>query len=74
MIDRMDISGALATIITHPFDTVKSIRQTQLGNPQSRSTDRTIPFLKKLFREQGIRGWYKGMSHIHLISIVHHSS
>lgn len=56
----MRISGALATVLTHPFDTVKSIRQAQLGNPQSQTTDRTIPILRKMFHEQGLRSWYKG--------------
>lgn len=62
-------AGALAAIMTHPFDTVKSIRQTQLGNPQIQSSNRTVPLLQKLFREQGIRGWYKGMSSINRVFI-----
>jgi solute carrier family 25 protein 39/40 len=53
-------AGALAAILTHPFDTVKSIRQVQLTSNQPQSTDRTLYLLRKMFREQGIRGWYKG--------------
>lgn len=56
----MRISGAIATILTHPFDTIKSIRQSQLGNPQSQTTNQTIPILQKMLREQGLRSWYKG--------------
>ena len=66
-------AGALAAILTHPFDTVKSIRQSQLGNTRSQSNNRTIFLLQKLFREQGIRGWYKGMSSINLTFINHRS-
>ena len=54
------IAGALATIITHPFDTVKSIRQVELGSNQPASEQRTIDALRKLYRERGIRNWYKG--------------
>lgn len=53
-------AGALATIITHPFDTVKSIRQVQLGKQSPQTSQRTIEILQKMFREQGIRSWYKG--------------
>jgi len=54
-------AGALATLITHPFDTVKSIRQVQLGTDQSQSNQNTIQILRKMLREQGIRSWYKGL-------------
>jgi len=54
-------AGALATIITHPFDTVKSIRQVQLGSKQPQSSERTAQILQKMLREQGLRSWYKGL-------------
>ncbi|CAF1439780.1 unnamed protein product [Adineta steineri] len=54
-------AGALATILTHPFDTVKSIRQVQIGNNQPQKTDRTIYILRKMLREQGLQSWYKGL-------------
>jgi len=53
-------AGALVSIITHPFDTVKSIRQVQLGKQQMQISQSTIEILKKMLREQGIRSWYKG--------------
>ncbi|UJR09288.1 hypothetical protein I4U23_013531 [Adineta vaga] len=54
-------AGALATVLTHPFDTIKSIRQVQLGNNQSQSTDRTLHLLRQMFKDGGIRSWYKGL-------------
>ena len=55
-----DLSGAMATIVTHPFDTVKSIRQVQLGTQTSASSGQTLALLRQMFRQQGPRGWYKG--------------
>ena len=53
--------GALAAIITHPFDTVKSIRQVQLGsNKQKERHERTIRILQRMLKEQGVQSWYKG--------------
>ncbi|CAF1118401.1 unnamed protein product [Rotaria sordida] len=54
-------AGALATIFTHPFDTIKSIRQVQLGSNQVQSTERTLHLLYYMFKEQGIHSLYKGL-------------
>jgi hypothetical protein len=63
-------SGALATIITHPFDTVKSMRQVRFDVNQSQTSDRTIEILRKMLREQGIRSWYKGNTSIFIIFCI----
>lgn len=55
------IAGALATIFTHPFDTVKSIRQVQIGQNERQANERTIQLLQRMFREIGISSWYKGL-------------
>jgi hypothetical protein len=52
-------AGALAAILTHPFDTVKSIRQVRFNN-QPQSTTGTLYLLRQMLREQGVRSWYKG--------------
>ncbi|CAF1631849.1 unnamed protein product [Adineta ricciae] len=54
-------AGALATVLTHPFDTVKSIRQVQLGNNQTQVTNRTLSILRQMLQERGIQSWYKGL-------------
>ena len=59
--NRLCRLGALATVVTHPFDTVKSIRQVQLGRENQKSRERTSDVLRRLYNERGIRGWYKGL-------------
>ena len=54
--------GAMATIVTHPFDTVKSIRQVQLGSQTKPSSEHTLQLLRQMFQRQGLQGWYKGKS------------
>jgi len=53
-------AGALATIFTHPFDTVKSIRQVQIGRNEKHAKERTIQILLRMSKEIGISSWYKG--------------
>ncbi|CAF5120095.1 unnamed protein product, partial [Rotaria socialis] len=48
-------AGALAAILTHPFDTIKSIRQVQLGSNQSQSNESTLHILQRMLQTQGIR-------------------
>ncbi|KAL2653201.1 hypothetical protein R1flu_021329 [Riccia fluitans] len=52
------VSGSTATFVTHPFDTVKTRMQANLGPQEYRSVTSTA---KTLFKEGGVRAFYCGL-------------
>ncbi|CAF0911991.1 unnamed protein product [Didymodactylos carnosus] len=54
-------AGGLATVLTHPFDTVKTYRQVQIGQVYSENRQEgTLKILNSLHKSGGIAGLYKG--------------
>ncbi|CAF1176194.1 unnamed protein product [Didymodactylos carnosus] len=58
------IAGGLATVLTHPFDTVKTYRQLHLGQMNIGKTrqEGTLKILKSLLKSGGIASLYKGLA------------
>jgi solute carrier family 25 (mitochondrial carnitine/acylcarnitine transporter), member 20/29 len=57
------VSGSLATTLSFPFDSVKSVRQADLPSPTSNRTSRftTLSAIRQLYQDQGFRrGLYRG--------------
>lgn len=61
------IAGAIAAVITLPFDVVKTHRQIELGemqiisNKQKSNPSKTRDILFKIYRQNGLRGLFSGI-------------
>jgi len=53
------MSGALARIPTHPLDTIKA--QLQVGQGIAGSSRSLIAAISKVFKTEGVRGFYRGI-------------
>lgn len=53
--------GAACATVTHPFDTIKTIQQTNLRDSNFRKASSLPYVIKQIFIEDGIKGFYKGL-------------
>lgn len=52
------VSGLAATILTHPIDTIKT--RLQLPHESSQRSISILPAVRRLYREEGVRGFFRG--------------
>lgn len=70
--------GTACAVTTHPLDTIKTIQQVQLRDANNCGSSAIIPAAKRIFVEDGIRGFYRGLffrtmrvaPHVALVSAI----
>ncbi|TXT04888.1 hypothetical protein VHUM_03971 [Vanrija humicola] len=56
------LSKSLATVVTYPYIFAKVRLQAKAEDPEDKKPKGAIDVLKKVYKEEGIAGWYQGLS------------